>query len=285
MINKVGLVKVFSWEDPSKRGKVMLGSLTILFHEKDDSVFYKYNKDFEIPYDSCTKKIIEQMSTKAQIDQIDNEIKRFHNIIKDVLHQLAESEFNTVPDTEFPTTESEKKPAKFSLKIIVVGDSYSGKTSTILKYTNRAFRRSYIPTLGVNFTEKWIDYRKQKVQLLLWDLAGQSKFNTLRRTFYQGALGAILVYDLTNRSSYENIMKWYQDVKESFENMPTFQFVLCGNKKDLKEFIQVTHSEGLELAQKLKMKLFETSALTGENIDELFYQLVDQIFLANGYNV
>ena len=113
--------------------------------------------------------------------------------------------------------------------------------------------------------------------MILWDLAGQSKFQALRTLYYHGAQCVIIVFDLTNHASFENVNNWYSDVKSNFSNFNDLAVVLCGNKSDLQEEIQVSREKASELASELNIAYLETSARNGKNIDKIFENLTNSL--------
>ncbi len=144
-----------------------------------------------------------------------------------------------------------------------------GKTSLILRFTDEAFKREYIATIGVNISEKIIHFNKldQEILFVFWDIAGQSKFTIFRQKYYHGAAGFIIVCDISDRSSFETIPDWCSDIRKKNPNLPG---IIVGNKKDLEEFRKVSFEELLELGKKLGLQVVEVSALTGENVVETF---------------
>jgi small GTP-binding protein len=274
-----GLVRIFSWDDPTRRAKYGLGSLCLLFNETDDAIFYKYDSDLIEPFNEFTSKILEMLKNNESPENYSKILAQFHEKMSIIIQKLAEYESATlVSKNEFPDTIQFENKGTFVLKIIVVGDPCVGKTSTIMRYTNKGFSRSYLPTIGINITEKDMIFKDHNVQLIFWDVAGQAKYLQVRKMFYNGATAAILVFDLTNRESFQSISKWYQDVADNMKNTESFIMILCGNKKDLTDQIQVKTHEAQSLAQKLKMSYFETSALTGENIELSVQNLVQKHF-------
>ena len=147
----------------------------------------------------------------------------------------------------------------------------------ILQFTDRAFRRSYIPTIGANITEKSITLNNVIYQMILWDLAGQSKFQKIRSLYYNGAQCVIIVFDLTKPESFENIKNWYSDVKSNFSNFNELEIVMCGNKCDLDEEIQISQKKALDLANELNIGYLETSARVGKNIDKIFNNMINNM--------
>ncbi len=170
---------------------------------------------------------------------------------------------------------------EFAFKLSVVGSYACGKTSLITKYVENQFSKDYKPTLGASIIAKDLEvmHKGTKVftRLVMWDIAGQEKYETVRSMYFQGAKAAIFVYDITRRPTFEEIKnKWYQDFKK--DAMPTAKFVLIGNKKDLQDMRNVTIDEGKALAKEIgAVSFFETSAKTGENVNEMFELIVKAI--------
>jgi len=273
-INLKGLVKFFEIEDLHSRGGSIDSSLTILFNESDDLVFYKYIKDFEAILNELAKKILQLEKKKSNKKKILGVISKFNQKMVDLLNKLRASEISIDESAEFPVeTEEESTLSHQKYKLIVCGDPSVGKTSTILRFTDNAFRRTYIPTIGVNLSNKTIQYKDFKVSFVLWDIAGQSKFQKMRSTFYRGADGLILVFDLTSLESFHNIPKWYKDVKNHLKK--ELPGLILGNKNDLVAQRQVEKIQGKNLAEELNLDYFETSALTGDNIHESFFKMAE----------
>ncbi|MFX0117005.1 MAG: Rab family GTPase [Candidatus Hodarchaeota archaeon] len=162
-------------------------------------------------------------------------------------------------------------------KIILLGDGAVGKTSLISRFVEGRFEGSYKATLGVDLFHKTIKLANGSVTLNIWDIAGQKSFASVRSSFYQGAMGALLVFDLTRLSSFENIPMWIDDLQDS--GMHKAPVILLGNKKDLKDFRVIPKesvSEFIASSGKLADYL-ETSAKTGENVEEAFQLLAKLI--------
>ncbi|MHA1340400.1 MAG: Rab family GTPase [Promethearchaeota archaeon] len=164
----------------------------------------------------------------------------------------------------------------YVLKICVIGDGSVGKTSLVLQYCEHKFQENYIMTIGSNFAVKELalDDGKINVKAQIWDLAGQQHFQFVRPPFYRGASGSILVYDITRRESFDHIKDWK---KEADQVIPGKPFILVGNKTDLMDERVVSKSEGQKLAEELGADFFETSAKTGENVEEIFATLIKKI--------
>jgi len=170
----------------------------------------------------------------------------------------------------------DNKKREWALKLAILGDPAVGKTSLIDKYITDSFRENYQPTLGVNIISKDIRIEEinTKIRLLLWDIAGQDKYELTRQSFFQGCVGALLVYDITRYTTFEQIkLKWLEDFKKF--SRPDGIYILIGNKSDLKESIKVSSEEGKILAQNISAAEFiETSAKYGENVENAFKKLV-----------
>jgi len=170
-------------------------------------------------------------------------------------------------------------------KVCLVGDGYVGKTSIRRKYLKEGFKSSYLPTLGVDFAQKAITHRGVPTNLVIWDIAGQPAFQGLRRRYYEGSSGIILVYSVVDRESFDNASKWLVEAHGFMSSLPPM--IVIGNKIDLRPGYPknevVSPEEGRAFAERFSQKLntpsvfIETSALTGEKIDEAFDTLVGLI--------
>ncbi|MFW9820536.1 MAG: Rab family GTPase [Candidatus Thorarchaeota archaeon] len=178
----------------------------------------------------------------------------------------------------------DKKNKEWSLKLALLGDPAVGKTSLINKYITNSFKENYQPTLGVNIVSKYvmIDEINSRIRLLLWDIAGQDKYELTRQNFFKGCVGALLVYDLTQYSSFTQIkLKWLEDFKKF--SRPDGVYILIGNKSDLKDSIKISYEEGKLLSQEINAAEFiETSAKYGDNVENAFKKLVLYILKRNG---
>jgi len=165
----------------------------------------------------------------------------------------------------------------FLFKIVLIGDGAVGKTSLRRRWMGEAFEVNYIFTIGCDFAIKEFQFDKDiKVKLQIWDLGGQPHFREVRKAFYVGASGGIVLYDITNRTSFENVKMWIAElIKHAKKKVP---IVIVGNKIDLRtnEGDYIPTSKGLELKRQIvkefgvKALFSETSAKTGENVDKVF---------------
>ncbi len=174
-----------------------------------------------------------------------------------------------------------RRSPRRQFKVCLIGDGYVGKTSIRQKYLGKEFKASYIPTLGVDFAQKSLMYDDKETHLVIWDIAGQPLFKSLRQKYYQGCSGIILVYSVVDRSSFDNASKWLVEAYGFIGELPPIMVV--ANKIDLRPNRPadeiITYEEGKVFAERFSHKLnapaifIETSALTGENIDEAFQKL------------
>ncbi|XP_034975593.1 ras-related protein Rab-42 [Zootoca vivipara] len=183
------------------------------------------------------------------------------------------------PETEIAQT----PPARnlngnwhYQFRILLLGDSMVGKTSLLRCYTEGCFVPSPCPTVGVEFYSKMMELPPGiKVKLQLWDTAGQERFRCITRSFYRNAVGVILVFDMTNRRSFESIFDWYHEVTSVMEKVV---FLLVGHKSDLQSRNRVTVEEAEGLAISLGTQFIETSAKDNLNIDLAFATITNMIY-------
>lgn len=174
-------------------------------------------------------------------------------------------------------------------KLVLIGDAAVGKTSIRRKYLGKGFISSHIATIGVDFAQKYVQVDRTTCRLVIWDLAGQTGFERVRKHYYLGCSALVLVYDITSRETFDNMTRWLAEAyKYSGEIPPT---AILGNKSDLRdsddctEFIQP--EEGQVFAKIFTEKLgipsvfFETSAKNGENIEESFATLTRLMIAEN----
>ena len=155
------------------------------------------------------------------------------------------------------------------IKIIVVGDSSVGKTSVIQKYVNNTFTLSTMSTTGVDFSNKELEIDGEKVKLQIWDTAGQERFRALAAQYYRRADGICLFYDVTNKSSFQQLQRWLDSI--ALNASSKIPIILLGNKCDQPD--EVPREQAQEFANDKGLKLFFTSAKTGEKLNDAFEYL------------
>jgi small GTP-binding protein len=163
------------------------------------------------------------------------------------------------------------------LKMVVVGDSQVGKTQMMLRFVDGFFSDTDLTTVGVDFKCKEVELNETgKFKLQIWDTAGQERFRVITETYYRKADGVAIVFDLTNSDSFNHVYSWIESVEQSSMSRPPT--VLIGNKSDLPHLIEP--SEAQDLARRLGVPLFYTSAKSGDGIDSAFLALADAARIA-----
>ena len=160
-------------------------------------------------------------------------------------------------------------------KVLIIGNSSVGKSNILLRYTDNIFNDSFLPTIGVDFKIKNITVNNQRIKLNIWDTAGQERFKTITSTYYKGSHGIVLVYDITDRESFNNINNWVSEVKKNAGS--NVVMLLVGNKCDLESDRVVTTKEGQDFANMLGISFLETSAKADLNVRETFNVLAKQV--------
>jgi small GTP-binding protein len=164
----------------------------------------------------------------------------------------------------------------YLFKIVIIGDSGVGKSNIFTRFIKDEFILDSKATIGVEFSAKNVTIKEKVIKAQVWDTAGQERFKALAKNYYRGAVGALLVYDITNYESFKNAEKWLKEVKEHAE--PNLVTLLIGNKSDLDEKRAVKTEEGAEFAQKMGSGFIETSAKNNVNIEGAFHRLVSEVF-------
>jgi len=165
---------------------------------------------------------------------------------------------------------------EYAYKLILGGEGGVGKTSMVHRFVENAFQTDYKSTIGTSIMKKECDFEglESKVRFVLWDLAGQAQFKRVRQSYLSNAEAGILVYDVTRKDTFDSIENWYSEIKDV---SPKISLILVGNKIDLIEDRIISTETGEELSKKLNLSYIETSAKTGENINDAFKMLALQI--------
>jgi small GTP-binding protein len=167
--------------------------------------------------------------------------------------------------------------SSFKLKVLLTGAAAVGKTSLVQRFIKNRFQANYKLTVGVDILTKDVEFRPGEIATLsIWDIGGQQRFEFIRSTFYKGAAGTLLVFDLTREQTYTEIRKWLTEIRQFAGQIP---FVLIGNKADLMEDVGVVidRDEARSFAESEGSIYIETSAKTGINVDEAFTELTRRI--------
>jgi small GTP-binding protein len=157
----------------------------------------------------------------------------------------------------------------------MIGDAGVGKTTLLYKYLHGSVPHDTDMTIGVDFGSKMVDIEDAKVKLHIWDTSGQEKFRSITRSYYRCAAGGIVLYDITNRKSFENVRRWIEDVR-IFGNNFNMAIMLLGNKSDIEHHREVSYEEGEALARSEGLFFAETSAI--KNPSDAFVKIASKIY-------
>ena len=160
-------------------------------------------------------------------------------------------------------------------KILTIGESGVGKTCILLRYTDNKFIKNHLTTIGIDYKTKDVNINGKMIKLKIWDTAGQERFRNITQQYYKGADGIVLVFDLTDRNSFEKVREWMKQI-QSYTQKDAIAIVLLGNKCDA-ENKAVSIKEAQEIADEFNLKFYETSAMNNINIEESFKQLSTEI--------
>ena len=163
----------------------------------------------------------------------------------------------------------------YVFKLILIGDSYVGKTNIMGQYIKKEFNLNSKSTLGVEFGTKTIKIQDKIIKAQIWDTAGQERYKSITSAYYKGAKGAFIVYDITSKTTFYSVDKWIQDLNLYGDKNVTL--LLIGNKSDLEEKRQIKKEDGEEKAKSFGLGFIETSACTGDNIDKAFETLLLEV--------
>ena len=163
----------------------------------------------------------------------------------------------------------------YLFKVIILGDSSVGKSVFISKFIDDKFSFDSISTIGVMFKEKTVSYDGKTAKIQLWDTAGQERLRSITKQYFRGIHGAILMYDITCAQSYNNLAEWYRTIEENAGSVP---IIIVGSKSDLVHARAVATNEARSFAEERQCSFLETSSLNGNNVNEVFTELIGQIF-------
>lgn len=183
--------------------------------------------------------------------------------------------------TETPVTESppgaEYSDMNFDcmFKILLIGNSGVGKTSFLLQYCEGKFNPAFVSTVGIDFKVKTVTVKDKRIKLQVWDTAGQERYKIITTQYYRHAMGFLVMYDITNETSFLDIRNWLSQVQQhSFGNA---QIIIVANKSDLEDQRAVPAQRGKDLANELGYEFFEASAKTSDSVQQTFHSLVSSI--------
>ncbi|CAM8910429.1 hypothetical protein QQ045_033137 [Rhodiola kirilowii] len=164
----------------------------------------------------------------------------------------------------------------YLIKLLLIGDSGVGKSCLLLRFSDDSFTTSFITTIGIDFKIRTVELDGKRIKLQIWDTAGQERFRTITTAYYRGAMGILLVYDVTDESSFNNIKNWIRNIEQHASD--NVNKILVGNKADMDESKRaVPTAKGQALADEYGIKFFETSAKTNMNVEQVFFSIARDI--------
>jgi len=178
--------------------------------------------------------------------------------------------------TAAPNPSSSKSAAyDYLIKLLLIGDSGVGKSCLLLRFSDDSFTPSFITTIGIDFKIRTIELEGKRIKLQIWDTAGQERFRTITTAYYRGAMGILLVYDVTDEKSFNNIRNWIRNIEQHATE--SVNKILIGNKCDMVEKKVVDSARGKALADEYAIKFLETPAKNSINVEEAFITLAKDI--------
>lgn len=164
----------------------------------------------------------------------------------------------------------------YLFKYIIIGDTGVGKSCLLLQFTDKRFQPVHDLTIGVEFGARMVQIEGRQIKLQIWDTAGQESFRSITRSYYRGAAGALLVYDITRRETFNHLTRWLEEARQNANQ--SMVIMLIGNKSDLDHRRQVTKEEGEKFAKEHGLIFLETSAKTAANVEEAFIHTAQKIY-------
>ena len=164
----------------------------------------------------------------------------------------------------------------YQFKLILIGDPSVGKSNLLLRYCKNEFNLESTSTIGVEFGNKMTIVDNKAIKAQVWDTCGQEQFKAIAKTYYKGAVGAFIVYDITRRDTFLNVERWYKDIKDNVGQ--NIVVMLIGNKCDLKHLREVKAEEASSYAVQRNMAYMETSALDSTNVDLTFQSIIKEVY-------
>ncbi|KAG4119829.1 hypothetical protein ERO13_D11G103500v2 [Gossypium hirsutum] len=164
----------------------------------------------------------------------------------------------------------------YVFKVVVIGDSAVGKTQILSRFTKNEFCFDSKSTIGVEFQTRTVTIKSKVIKAQIWDTAGQERYRAVTSAYYRGALGAMLVYDITKRQSFDHVARWVEELRAHADS--SIAIMLIGNKADLVDLRAVPTEDAVEFAEDQGLFFAETSALSGDNVDKAFFKLLGEIY-------
>ncbi|KAK7412000.1 hypothetical protein VNO78_03445 [Psophocarpus tetragonolobus] len=164
----------------------------------------------------------------------------------------------------------------YLFKVVMIGDSGVGKSNLLSRFTRNEFCLESKSTIGVEFATRTVEVEGRRVKAQIWDTAGQERYRAITSAYYRGALGALLVYDLTKPISFENVRRWLKELRDHAD--ANIAIMLIGNKTDLKHLRGVATEDAQVFAENESLSFIETSALQSTNVHKAFHTILSHIY-------
>lgn len=164
----------------------------------------------------------------------------------------------------------------YLFKVVLIGDSGVGKSNLLSRFTRNEFSLESKSTIGVEFATRSINVDGKMIKAQIWDTAGQERYRAITSAYYRGAVGALLVYDMTRHVTFENVERWLKELKDHTD--ANIVVMLVGNKSDLRHLRAVSTDDGQSFAEREGLYFMETSALESTNVENAFKQILTQIY-------
>ncbi len=172
--------------------------------------------------------------------------------------------------------ESNSQKENYEFQVVVVGDSGVGKSNLIKRFINNEFQSHSKATVGVEFLSKNFIINNEIFKINIWDTSGQERYKSITTAYYKGAKGAMIIYDVTNQNSFNNVDKWFNEIKDkAYKNI---NLIMIGNKTDLEDKKVVSSEDSLDKAKKFDIPVMETSALNASKVKEAFYLILKEMY-------
>lgn len=164
----------------------------------------------------------------------------------------------------------------YLFKLVLIGDSGVGKSNLLSRFTRNEFNLESKSTIGVEFATKSLTVDGKVIKAQIWDTAGQERYRAITSAYYRGAVGALLVYDVTRHITFDNVSRWLKELRDHTD--PNIVVMLIGNKSDLRHLVAVQTDEGKDFSERESLYFMETSALESTNVDNAFTEVLTQIY-------
>jgi len=176
-----------------------------------------------------------------------------------------------------------EKDYDYLYKLILVGDTGVGKTNLLGRYIRGEFELDSKSTIGVEFITNQIMVNDKNIKVQIWDTAGQERYRGISRLYYRGAIGCLLVYDISKKESFDRLSIWLTDIKQHVNK--DIIIMIIGNKQDLNQLREVSIHEGIQFSKSHNCLFMETSALNGSNVQSGFIELISNILVKNNHDI